>query len=109
MKFLRVVFSLLVATTLVGLGCTSSAAHAGGATCSVDGDCASGACLPLAVFDGDGGVIGAPGSCRIAGKACSKACSIDGDCASLGTGFKCFEGCPLDGGAPGPMACGATL
>lgn len=103
MKFLRVAFSFLVASALVGLGCTSSAAHAGGATCSLDSDCASGACLSLAVFDGDGG------ACRIAGKACSKACSIDGDCASLGTGFKCFEGCPLDGGAPGPMACGATL
>ncbi|MEO6419067.1 MAG: hypothetical protein ABIP39_06655 [Polyangiaceae bacterium] len=97
MNLLRRALGFLVATALVGLGCSSSAAHAGGATCSVDSDCNSGSCLELGVFDGDGG------SCRNAGKACSKACSIDGDCASLGANFKCFEGC----GAA--KSCGQTL
>ncbi len=99
MHALRSALAFLAATAIVGLGCSSNAAHGGGSPCATDGDCASGACLDLAVFSGgDGGL-----TCRSAGKACSKTCAADSDCTSLGANFKCFQGCGST------MTCGATL
>ena len=99
MHVLRAALAFFVTTALVGLGCSSNAARGSGSPCGADGDCASGACLDLAVFGGpDGGT-----TCRSAGKACSKTCAVDSDCTSLGANFKCFQGCGST------MACGATL
>ncbi|HEY8078071.1 MAG TPA: hypothetical protein VIF62_28285 [Labilithrix sp.] len=93
---MRTALVLLLATALV-TACSSSKAGAS-AGCSGDGDCESGlSCAALATFSGDGG------SCSPGPKACTKTCSGDADCASLGSSYKCFEGCPGS-----PKSCGAT-
>jgi hypothetical protein len=91
---------LLAVAILFALpGCSTTAPQnnkGAGEVCGSNSECATGNCLGLAVFPGDGG-------CSIAGMSCSTTCSSDGDCASLGANFKCFEGCN-----GGPKTCGAT-
>ena len=86
----RNVLSVLV-MTVAACGSSSSA----GDTCTVTADCdADLQCLDVAQFTGT--------MCMNVGKACSIVCTDDTSCATLGTGYKCFQGCGAF------KTCGAT-
>jgi hypothetical protein len=90
---------LLLVLAALALACSSTApvnGKAAGEVCSTTSECAVGSCLGLAVYPPDGG-------CSVVGTSCTTGCSTDADCASLGSNFKCFEGCP-----GGQKTCGAT-
>ena len=89
-RMLRNVFSVLV-MTLTACGSSSSV----GDTCVMSSDCdADLQCLDVAQFTGT--------MCMNVGKACSIVCTDDSSCATLGTGYKCFQGCGAF------KTCGAT-
>jgi hypothetical protein len=95
MRLMKILCVILVAVLTV-VACSAAVTKGPSERCATGTECASGACLDLAVIDPDGG------ACHSAGTVCSKPCKADPDCASLGAKYKCFDGC-------GPAKfCGAT-
>lgn len=89
-RMVRLVFAVLG----IALAACSSSSSAGD-SCAVTADCGADLqCLDVAQFTGT--------SCMNVGKSCSIACTDDASCATLGSGFKCFQGCGAF------KTCGAT-
>ena len=77
--------ALVMVGAMIGAGCGTQTLPAG-AVCTADSACDTGlSCLDLAQSSGS--------TCTVVGKVCSIVCKYDPDCASLGTSFKCFNGC----------------
>jgi hypothetical protein len=85
---------LRILAVLAVASCGTSSLPAG-AACNATADCdADLQCLDLAQFSGS--------ACMVVGKQCTIVCTDDPSCATLGSNYKCFQGCATD------KTCGAT-